>query len=74
MYAVVKDQETKTTWPIDAAAISANTPGLSLGEIEQEIRDLHYKNLVELDHAPEGTLFCRLTPEGLAQAEIAYNR
>ncbi|WP_460892006.1 hypothetical protein [Rufibacter soli] len=71
MYAVVKDHETKTTWPIDAAAISAETPGLSLGEIEQEIRDLETKKLVVLDHAPDMTLFCRLTDAGLQHAEKA---
>ncbi|WP_207430686.1 hypothetical protein [Sabulibacter ruber] len=72
MYAVVKDKETKTTWPIDAAAISSQTPGLSLGEIEQEIRDLHFKNLVELEHAPDMTIFCRFTEEGLVEAEKAF--
>ncbi|GGK81118.1 hypothetical protein GCM10011405_31120 [Rufibacter glacialis] len=71
MYAVVKDQENQTSWPIDAAAISEKTPGLSLGEIEQEIRDLSLKKLVELDQSPEMMLFCRLTPQGLEEAQRA---
>ncbi|MFB9861994.1 hypothetical protein [Rufibacter immobilis] len=71
MYALVKDREDQTSWPLDPVAISAQTPGLSLGEIEQEIRDLHYKNLVELDHAPDMSIFCRFTPDGLLEAEKA---
>jgi len=71
MYAVVQDQESKTGWPIDAAAVSTQTPGLALGEIEQEFRDLQVKKLVELDHAPDMTLFCRLTEAGLVEAEKA---
>ncbi|WP_181306273.1 hypothetical protein [Rufibacter sp. XAAS-G3-1] len=71
MYAVVQDQENKINWPIDAAAISEKTPGLSLGEIEQEMRDLSVKKLVELDQSPEMSLFCRLTPEGLQRAVVA---
>ncbi len=71
MYALVQEEELKTNWPIDAAAISGKTPGLSLGEIEQEIRDLEIKNLVQIDRAEDMTLFCRLTEEGLAEAERA---
>ncbi|ALJ00813.1 hypothetical protein [Rufibacter tibetensis] len=71
MYAVVQDQESKTGYPIDAPAISEKTPGLSLGEIEQEMRDLQVKKLVEIDHGPDMALFCRLTEAGLEAAERA---
>ncbi|WP_210488802.1 hypothetical protein [Rufibacter aurantiacus] len=71
MYALVKDQESKTGWPINAAAVSQQTPGLSLGEIEQEMRDLQIKKLVQIDHAPDMSLFCRLTEAGLEEAEKA---
>ncbi|KAA3438283.1 hypothetical protein [Rufibacter hautae] len=71
MYALVNDQESKTEFPLDAAAISQQTPGLSLGEIEQEMRDLEIKKLVQLDHAEDMTLLCRLTEAGVEEAEKA---
>lgn len=73
MFAVVKDQENKNEQPIDAADISSKTPGLSLGEIEQEMRDLQIKKLVELDYDQNGHLVGRLTEEGLQEAEKAFN-
>ncbi|MFC6998664.1 hypothetical protein [Rufibacter roseus] len=74
MYAVVKDQENKSEQPIDAADISSKTPGLSFGEIEQEMRDLQIKKLLELDYDQNGHLVGRLTEEGLQEAEKAYNQ
>ncbi|AMM51892.1 hypothetical protein TH61_12865 [Rufibacter sp. DG15C] len=54
---------------INPVEISKQTPGLSLGEVEQEIRDLDLKKWVVMERSDTLDMYCRFTPVGLQEAE-----